>query len=104
MNLDHRITVQSKSVTRAANGEEIITWGTFATLWAKVEPIRGREFFAAAQSQSAIDYRVTVHYRTDINRTMRIIFGTQTLEIGSEPINVKSANRWLELMCVAIDG
>jgi SPP1 family predicted phage head-tail adaptor len=29
--------------------------------WAKVEPLRGRERFAAAQTQADVDYRVTVH-------------------------------------------
>ena len=88
--LNRRITVQKKSVTRASNGEEIVAWVDHCTAWAWVAPIRGREFFAAAQMQGAVDYRVTIRYRQDITRDMRILFGTTVLDIVAEPIDVNS--------------
>lgn len=99
--LNQRVTVQNKTVTRAANGEEIVTWVQHAVLWASVAPIRGREFFAAAQMQGAADYRVTLRWNSTITRDMRLVHGSSVLEIASEPINVRSENRWLELMCVS---
>ena len=30
---DQRITLQSKSITRNAIGEEVVTWGDVATIW-----------------------------------------------------------------------
>jgi len=99
--LNQRVTIQQKSVTRAANGEEIVSWVTHSFAWACVAPIRGREFFAASQMQGAADYRVTLRYTASITRDMRIMFGTTVLAIAAEPINVNSANRWLELMCVS---
>ena len=101
MRLNRRVTIQEKSVTRAANGEEVVAWVTHAQVWAEVSPIRGREFFAAAQMQGAAEYRVTVRYLPTITRDMRILFGTVVLDISAEPINVNSANRTLELMCVS---
>lgn len=99
--LNKRVTLQQKTVTRAANGEEIVTWSDALTVWAKVDPIRGREFFAAAQMQGAVDYRVTIRYRAGIDRAMRVKFGSDILELVAEPINVKSRNQWIELMCVS---
>ena len=102
--LNKRITLQQKAVTRAANGEEIVTWSDALSVWAKVEPIRGREFFAAAQMQGAVDYRVTIRYRSGIDRTMRVKFGSDILDMVAEPINVKSRSQWIELMCVRVSS
>ena len=99
--MNNRVTIQKKSVTRAANGEEVVIWVTHKTVWAEVAPIRGNEFFAAAQMQGAIDYRVTVLYDATILRDMRVLFGSTVLDIVAEPINVKSANRTTELMCIS---
>ena len=102
--LNKRITLQQKAVTRAANGEEIVTWSDALSIWAKVEPIRGREFFAAAQMQGAVDYRVTIRYRSGIDRTMRVKFGGDILDMVAEPINVKSRNQWIEMMCMRVSS
>lgn len=99
--LNQRVTIQKKSVSRAPNGEEIVAWITHLVLWAAVEPIRGREFFAAAQMQGAADYRVTLRWNSTITRDMRVMHGTKALIITAEPINVRSENRTLELMCVS---
>ena len=99
--LNKRVTIQQKSVTRAANGEEVVAWITHLALWAEVAPIRGREFFAAAQMQGAADYRVTLRYTPSITRDMRVLFGSTVLDIVAEPINANSANRTTELMCVS---
>lgn len=101
--LRHRITIQEKSVTRASNGEENETWASIATVpevWAKVEPLRGREFFAAQETQSSIDYRITIRYRSDLDRTMRVVWGSETLDIVSV-IPVRGEHKWLELMCAS---
>lgn len=107
--LNKRVTVLEKSVTRAANGEEIPDWVPFTSIsssgdgkvWAEVEPIRGEEFFSAAQMQGAVDYKVTIRYTPVIRKDMRIQFGSLILDIASEPINVKSASRRIELMCTS---
>lgn len=99
--LDQRVTIQEKSVTRAANGEEVITWVTHAERWARVEPIRGREFFAAAQMQGAVDYRVTIRYLSTVTRAMRLLWRGVVLDIVAEPIDVNARKAYLELMCVS---
>ena len=98
--LDQRVTIQSKTVARTATGGEQVTWQTVAELWAAVLPIRGREFFAAAQMQDSCDVRVIIRYRTGIAREMRVMHKGQALDIVSV-INPSSRNEMLELMCVS---
>lgn len=96
---DQRVTLQQKSVTRAANGEEIITWQDVATVWASVEQMRGREFFAAAQMQDAVDVRVKIRYRAGVVREMRVLWRADPLDIVS--VIEVGRKHLLELMCVS---
>ena len=52
--MTERVTFQAKSVTRNSLGEEVVTWGDVATVWAEVHPSRGREFNAANQTQQVV--------------------------------------------------
>ena len=72
--LDQRITIQAKSVTKNAIGEEIVTWGDVVTTWASVRPLRGREFFTANQMQHAVDARFLIRSRSGLAENMRILW------------------------------
>lgn len=83
MQLDQRVQIQRKAVTRASNGEEVVTWVLVATVWAEVRALRGEEFFAGAQMQNSVDHQVRLRWRADITREMRILWGDQPLDIVS---------------------
>lgn len=97
---DQRVTIQSKDVTRNSIGEEVVTWVAVAEVWARVEPIRGREWFAAAQMQDSTDHRVTIRYRSGITREMRVLWRGEPLDIVSV-IDVNARRENLELMCMS---
>lgn len=97
--LNRRITIQSKSVSRASNGEEIVTWSDVATVWGYLEQLRGREYFAGAEMQDAIDVRVIIRDRANVAREMRLVTSTGILDIVSVIENDRVAT--LELMCVS---
>lgn len=79
---DTRGVFEQKSVTRdAATGEELVSWVTFDTRWISMVPIRGREFYAAAQMQSSVDYRCTVLKPFALTRDMRIEARGKVLDI-----------------------
>lgn len=92
------VTVQSKSVTRDAYGGEVVTWATFGTAWAAVEPMGGREFVAMQQAQSEASVRVRMPYLSGVLPTMRVLDGSNAYEILSVR-NLDSRNEWLELLC-----
>ena len=104
--LNKRVRLQVKSVTRAENGEEIAEWIDLVTdtpdhcVWASIMPLRGREFFAAAQMQGAVDCKITIRCRADVTRAMRVLHGNAIYTPTADPINVGSKNETLELMCV----
>jgi len=97
---DQRISIDAKAITRSAIGEEVVTWLPVAEVWARVEPIRGREWFAAAQQQDATDHRVTIRYRAGITREMRVLWRGEPLDIVSV-IDVNARRENLELMCLS---
>lgn len=110
--LNQRVTLQAKTVTRGAGGEEVPAWADVATTWAEVEPLRGREFFAAQGAQYACDVKVRMRYRDDIAvgkplilhagdwRELRILWRSQPHDVTSV-IEVRGGREALELLCIA---
>jgi SPP1 family predicted phage head-tail adaptor len=96
---DQRISLQQKRTVRDSYGQETVTWSEFATVWAKAEPLAGREYFSAQQMQSAATVRFRVRYRAGIDDTMRVVWRDKPYEITSEPIDLEGKRRELHLMC-----
>lgn len=96
--LRHRIQIKTPVEARNSYGERIVTWSTLATVWASVEPLRGREFLDAEQVQAEISHRVRMRYYPGILPNYRVVFGGRVLEIQAV-INVNERNREMQLMC-----
>ena len=97
--MNQRVKLQSKSVSRGSNGEEVVTWVDVATLWAQVQQLRGKEFFAGAQMQDEVDVRVRLRYRTAVTRDQRLLWNGAPLDIVS--IIVIGYKEALELLCLS---
>ena len=99
----HRIRIESKSVTRNAVGEEVVTWANFITdtadnsLWCEAWPLKGREFFAAQQTQYAADVRFRLRYRAGLTQDMRVVWGGEPYDILSI-IDVGAEHRTTEIL------
>lgn len=96
--LRHRITIQYKTVTQDAIGNEIETWHTFATVWAAIEPISGREYFAAAQTNAEVNHRIKIRPLPGVNSEMRAVWDNRIFEIEAV-LNIKEKNVEVHLMC-----
>ena len=79
--MTERVTFQSKSVTKNTLGEEVVTWVDVATVWAEARPLRGREFYAANQTQQVVDVRFIVRARTGLTVDMRLLWKTVPYDI-----------------------
>lgn len=79
--LRHRITIQRATETQDAFGAVVQTWSTFATLWAGVEALSGREFFAAQQVNAQVSHRIRIRYLSGVTPKMRVVFGSRTFNI-----------------------
>ena len=81
-------------------GGMIPAWETLATVWAAVEPLNGREFFAASTTLSETTTRVRIRYRAGLTVADRINHGGTLYNIQAS-INPRSGDRELVLMCKA---
>lgn len=72
--LNSRVTLQRQVAGVDAAGGVSNTYADVRGLWASIEPLLGREQFAAQQIQADISVRVRVRYASDFVATMRLKF------------------------------
>ena len=96
--LRFRIVIEQSARAGDAMGQAVETWTTFATVWGDIQPLRGRELFAAQAANSEITTRVTIRYLAGISPTWRLKYGSQIYQI-EEMLNPGMRNRSLEFMC-----
>ena len=95
--LKHRVTIQELSIARNDYGEDIESWVDLKTVWAYVEPLRGREYWQAKQVVGEITGRITIRYLEGLNEKMRVIYGEKTYNILAV-INLQEKNRVMQFL------
>jgi len=98
--LRHRLTLQYKTQTRTATGDVVTTWVTDSTVYGAIEPLTGKEFFAAAQTQNETTVRVVIRYHATINANWRVVNDGKYYSIISV-VNEDERDRMMVLMCSA---
>lgn len=102
--LRHRIVIEQATETQDGSGFPAPSWATYATRWAAVEPMTGRERFEGAQFESAVDTKFTVRHDSltaAITPKMRISYDSRYFEIDAV-INPEERNRTLEILAEEI--
>lgn len=99
--LKHRVTIlrppdPETDVDEA--GQPLDDWISVSETWAAIEPLRGRELFAAQQANAEVTTRITVRYRTGIDRTMKATYKGTEFEF-LYIINSNYEGRELQIMC-----
>lgn len=97
--LRHRVTIKEKSVSQNAFGEEVITWTDVVTLWARISPLRGREYIEARQVQADVTTKIVTRHYPGIGPSMRVVHNGRTFEIVAPPINPDERDIQMELLC-----
>lgn len=72
--LRQRVTIQEPNDTRDALGGLVAGWSDVATVWAKVEPVSGREIVEADAVEARITHRVVIRWRDGLRTDMRAVF------------------------------
>lgn len=77
-----------------------VSYSVAASLWAKVEPVRGgREGFGNPEwTITTVPYDVTMRRRSNILETQRILFGTRQFHIHAVP-QVDRSQTYMTLTC-----
>ena len=97
--LRHKVEIQSSiDVRDEYGGESYKEWVSFAYCWASIEPLSGREYFAAAQAQSEVSHKITMRYRSGIKTYYQILWNDRIFNILSI-LNTREENRELVLYC-----
>ena len=94
--LRHRVTLERTS--DSSDWGRTGAWSTFATVWAKVEPMSGREYQEGRVDRGELTHVVTIRYLAGVRPDMRVNFEGRYLKIVA-PRNLEERNRWLELDC-----
>lgn len=94
--LRHRVTIQTLAEVQNAFGEVPQLWQDAVECWASIEPLSGRELFAAQQVRPEVTHRITMRYR-EIGPKNRIMFGTRAFHIDSI-LNKDERNVMLTIM------
>lgn len=95
--LTERIVIQSPTDSQNEVGEATLAFATFATVWADVRSMSGREAERYGQVVGLAGHMVTIRELPGLTTGMRIIYRNRTLEIGS--INEFDRIRYVEISC-----
>lgn len=68
---NRRVTLQQPVFTRN-RGAAITTFADVATVWAAIEPLRGKEFFESQKHTDQTTIRIRIRFRNDVRPTWRI--------------------------------
>ena len=83
----HRITFKQFNSERDEYGDPLdhdeSNWKDVATVWASIDPISGREFYEAGQSQSEVTHKIRCRYRPGLKNEMRIYYKSRRFHIES---------------------
>lgn len=95
--LTERITIEQPAKAQNSVGETTLTWSTFATVWAKVQSLAGREAERYAEVVGFSGHKVTIRALPGASTSMRVIYRNRTLEVGA--VNEYERVWYMELIC-----
>lgn len=99
--LRHQIILQQPGGSQDVVGQRTTTWTDFATVFAAVQPITGREQFLAAQQQASTTHMITIRWSPNlatIDSSWRVKYGTRVFVID-QVRNTDERNIELVLTC-----
>lgn len=96
-NLRNYVVIQRSTETHDSNQELILTWSTFASVWAEILPLIGREYWASRQVVSEVTGKIRIRYLAGVTAKMRVIDGSKTYDIEAV-IDVENKHEELVLL------
>lgn len=100
-----RITFQIPSVARAEDGQvnPDNAWVDYATRWAAIIPLTGREYVWANQIVSEVSHRIECRYLDGITSDMRIRHSNRVFQIAGIPVDDNNMKTKLTILCRETD-
>lgn len=101
--LRHQITIQQMADTTDDYGTPVETdeWNTFATVWAAINPLTGREYIQTQNVIPDLTATIKIRYLPGVTTRMRVLYGTRVFDIKAV-IDVEEHHREMQLMCAEV--
>lgn len=100
--LRHRLVLQQRSPQADGGGGEAgDPWAapiTLATVWGRIEPLRGDERVRALRLEARVTHRIVIRFRSGVTSDMRLVFGARHFNIRAV-LDPGERRRALELLC-----
>lgn len=97
--LNKRISFLTATESLNEVGDTVLTPAVFATVWASISPVSGRDYVEAKKYQAELTYKIEVRYLAGITPDMKIQFKTRVFLIH-DIINPFEKNQMLEIMAI----
>lgn len=98
-----QISIVARNLTQDSFGGTKIDDATkFATVWASVEALTGRELYAAQQKVSEVTHKITIRYLDGVKASMNVWLGTRQFQIQAIE-NPDEQTKMLILLCIERD-
>ncbi len=100
--LDQRITINQLAVARGQFGGHDETWSAFASVWAQIIDMSGREIFQAHAMGSAATKLITIRYHAGVVPAMQVVLPDGVI-CRIEWIRVVTRKEFMELYCLVLN-
>lgn len=99
--LRHKVSVQQRATGQDTFGGQAADWTEVAQVWARIQPLNGRELMAAAAVQSETTHSIVVRYHPVFSKPgdadkLRIVCHNRIFNITAS-INEDERNRMVTL-------
>lgn len=81
--LDRRVRLERRHEQVDDSGQAVQVWLPLAEVWARVEPLGGREGFGQQQFVATGDLRVTIRWRGDVTPLHRVVHEGRPYDVVS---------------------
>lgn len=100
--LRHKIDIEQELLIKNTYGESTQTWVIFKSgVFCSVEPIRGREYFAADEVKSEVTHRIRMRYLFGMRTKMRIKYNNRYFNI-IDIIDIMERHKEMQLMVTEV--
>ncbi|AJE12409.1 phage head closure protein [Clostridium botulinum] len=112
----HRIIIQKYTTTQNENGFDIEEWDDYKTVWASMNNLWGKEFYAAKATNSENTIEFIVRYSKDLEKINSKEYRIKTIKDKNATKekdkyryfditfidNIKYENKWLKIKAVEV--
>ena len=92
------ITIQTVTTTQISDGSSSESWATYITVYAKIKPLTGREYYSAQQTQAEMTHNMYSRYTPGVLPSMRVSWNSRIFDI-QDVVNVDERGAEMIMRC-----